>query len=68
MKIKTKTRTHEIITTKESYPHNAYIELDGLALMCHLDETQDGIITAHALVMEAMVSWVATKLSLHATQ
>lgn len=61
-------RTHEIITTKESYPHNSYTGLAGLAWMCHLDGRQDGIITGHALVMEAMVSGLATKLSLHATQ
>lgn len=56
MEIIMKSRTHGIITTKESYPHNSYTGLAGLAWMCHLDETQDGIITAHALVMEAMVS------------
>lgn len=41
-----KMRTHEIITTKESYPHNSYTGLAGLAWMCHLDDSQDGIITA----------------------
>ena len=30
--------------------------------------TGDGVMTAHALVMEAMVSWLATELLLHATQ
>lgn len=41
-----KTRTREIITTKESYPHNSYTGLAGLAWRCHLDETQDDIVTA----------------------
>lgn len=39
-----------------------------VSLDVSLDGTQDGIIKAHALVMEAMVSWSATKVSLHATQ
>lgn len=46
MEIIGKTRTHKIITMKESYPHNSYTGLAGLARMCHLDETQDGIVTA----------------------
>lgn len=50
-------RTHDVATAKESYP-NSDMELAGLAGMWYLDETQDGIITAHALVMEATVSWV----------
>lgn len=40
MEIIIETRTHEIITTKESYPHNSYSGLVGLAWMCHLDETR----------------------------
>lgn len=35
MQIIIKMRTHEIITTKESYPHNSYTGLAGLAWMCH---------------------------------
>lgn len=48
---------------KESYPHSSYTGLAGLAWMYHLDETRDGVIIAHALVMEAMVSWLAIKLT-----
>ena len=33
-----KMRTHEVVTTKESYPHSSYTGLAGLAWMCHLDE------------------------------
>ena len=41
----TKTRTREIITTKVT-PTIHTTGLAGLAWMCHLDETQDGIVTA----------------------
>ena len=41
MEIIIKMRTHEIVTTKESYPHDSYTGLAGLAWMCQLDETQE---------------------------
>lgn len=36
-----KMMTHEIVTTKESYPHNSYTGLARLAWECQLDETQE---------------------------
>ena len=64
-----KMRTHEVVTTKESYPPQlihwtCWVSLD----VSFGWNTGDGVMTAHALVMEAMVSWLATELLLHATQ
>lgn len=52
----------------KSYPHNSYNWTCWVSLDVSLGWNTRWHRYSHALVMKAMVSWLATKLSLHATQ